>query len=186
MLSFKTTHAIQILDLLQRNEEGLSVTNIRNHFLFLPNGAIISNIVWQLSVGKLIGSVSAGNSKYRIITNLNDITLEQLVHIVDDTFVMGTPVGFLYWQIDYLNSHPRIAEVEQQLQEQIKSTLRSITVAELLKQQNTRKQENPQKQHKVKQVQTPIQQNTRKQPRTVKQVKTEKQQITTEHATATI
>ena len=212
MLSFRTTYAIQILDLLDHSSNGLSITDIRQQFLYLPSGTIISYIVRQLTLAKVVDNVSLGRgSRYRITSDLNAITLEQLVHIVDDSFVMGTPVGFLYWQVNYLNTHPRISEFEQQLEEQVKSILRSITVAELLKRQESIQHSDEtqlqsavqlqsqdsvqspvetelQRQNTQKQRQTVKKQitTTQKQPRTVKQEKKDKQRITADHATATI
>ena len=134
MLSYRTTHAIQILDLLQQSKDGLSVTNIREHFLFLPAGTIISHIVRQLVIAKFICNVPAGGSKYRVIPDLNEITLEHLTRAVDDRLVLGAPVGFPYWQASYLKTHPHIHKMEQKLADQVTRTLNSITVGELLKQ----------------------------------------------------
>ena len=143
MLSYKTTHAIQILDLLQRSKDGLSVTDIRKRFLFLPAGTIISQIVRQLVIARFIGNIPASSSRYQVLANLDDITLETLTRAVDEKPVLGAPVGFHYWQPNYLKARPRIQKIEQELSDQLTRILKSITVGELLKQPDKKGKPNP-------------------------------------------
>jgi len=132
MLSYKVTYAVQILDLLQRSNEGMSLMDIRNHFVFLPSTLVISDITKQLADGQLISLPTSRNNKYHIKLRLDDITLHTLSHVVDGKLVFGTPVGFNYWQMGYLSKCPLIGEIEQQLESHVSEVMKSMTVGELL------------------------------------------------------
>ena len=133
MLSCKTTYAIQILDLLMQNKEGMSLSEIRNHFIFLPNKSFISDIVKRLEAGCLICNALPTGTRYYIVSDMDTVTLDELIRIADENIVFGTPAGFMYWQPGYLNVHPLIGEVELQLEKKLKDTLKSITIGKLLK-----------------------------------------------------
>ena len=132
MLSYKTTHAIQILDLLRQSKEGLSLSEIRDHFVFLPSKSFISDIVKKLEAGCLICNALPSGTRYYIVSDLNNVTLEELTRIVDEVLILSTPVGFSYWQSGYLKSHPRIDKVEQQLEVGITRIMRSVTIGRLI------------------------------------------------------
>ena len=132
MLSYKTSYAIQILDLLKQSREGMSLIDIRNRFIFLPSKSFISGIVKQLESGRLICNASPKGTKYHIMSNLNEISLEDLVRLVDTDLVIGAPVGFLYWQPDYLKSRHHIEKVEKHLEDKISEIMHSVTIGKLL------------------------------------------------------
>ena len=132
MLSCKTTYAIQILDLLWQSEKGMSLTDIRTHFISLPNKLLLTGIVRRLKSGRLVRNASSRGGVYRLACDLNDITLDDLTRVVDDALVLGTPVDFLYWQEDFLKAYPRIARVEESMQEKIAHMMKSVTIGKLL------------------------------------------------------
>jgi len=138
MLSFKTTYAIQILDALRKNQEGLSVKQLRERFLLLPAGTLISETVRLLEAGRLICNVSPymGRRKYRLMVALDSLTLYDLACAVDSRLVLGTPVGFSYWTPGYAERHPQIAVLEQQLEQGVKQILQFISVKKLLEGQD--------------------------------------------------
>ena len=132
MLSYKTTHAIQILDLLRQSKEGLSLSEIRDHFVFLPSKSFISDIVKKLECGSLICNALPSGTRYYIVSDLSNVTLEELTRIVDEVLVLSTPVGFSYWQPGYLKTHTRIDKVEQQMEAGISKIMRSVTIGRLI------------------------------------------------------
>ena len=131
MLSFKVTYAIQILDMIRQSSNGMSLSDLRERFMFLPNGLVISDITKQLLISRIIYNLSSQSSRLYIRVNLNEITLSDLSQIVDDKLVLGTPVGFSYWRDSYLDAHSRIKEVETYLESQTSKILKSVTIAEL-------------------------------------------------------
>ena len=137
MLSFKVAYAVQILDLLRQSKEAMSITSIRDHFVFLPSTSFISGIVRQLDSGRLICNTlpSGGISRYCIMVSLSEITLADLSRIVDDELVLGSPVGLRYWGPGYLIKYPHIKVVEQQLESQVTNYMTSITIEKLLAEQ---------------------------------------------------
>ena len=132
MLSFKVTYAIQILDLLREHEEGLPVSDIRDHFPFLPVGTIISGLVRQMELARLIRRPSATDKRLRVNVSLNDLTLHELVQIMDSEVVLGQPVGFRHWPFGYLDTRPRVVEVEQGLENALFGVMKTVTIAGML------------------------------------------------------
>ena len=133
MLSYKVTYAIQILDLLRQNNEGMSLLDIQSRFIFLPSKSFISGIIKQLEVGRLICNASPHRgTRYYIMSNLNDVTLDDLVRIIHDELVLDTHVGFIYWQAGYLKDHPNIIKIEQQLEDKMTEIMKSVTIGKLL------------------------------------------------------
>jgi len=133
MLSFKVTYAIQIFDLLQQCEEGISVSDLRKHFPLLPTGTIISDTVHQMELANLIGKPSSRNNKYRIKVALNNLTLYELVQAMDnEILVLSYPVGFRYWSYGYLDNRPNIVATERKLETALIDVMRKVTVGELL------------------------------------------------------
>ena len=138
MLSFKVTYAIQILDLLRTSKNSISMSELRDRFSLLPSKTTISDIVHQLDAGRLICNTSLPGAvnRYRIMVGLNEITLSDVSRIVvGSKLVFGTPVCFPYWYPGYSESYPRIAEVEQQLENMVTEFMKSITIEEILAKQ---------------------------------------------------
>ena len=135
MLSFKVTYALQILDLLQKHKDGINILDLRKSFPFLPVETIITDIVHRLNTVCLIAKPGSRDNRYRINVSLSDLTLYDLSQFMDGAPVLGNPVGFRYWSYGYLDSRPYISDIEQQLRDQIIDTMKSVTVAELLKEQ---------------------------------------------------
>ena len=131
MLSVKTTYALQILDILLRNENTMNISDIRNRFPFLPATTFISTLVNKMEVAQLIARPSGGR-KYYIKKPLNELTLYDLVAIVDEAVVLGPPVGFRYWPFSYLDNHANIASLENSLEVAVCDLMKSVTVEELL------------------------------------------------------
>ena len=141
MLSFKVTYAIQIFDLLQKHKEGMNISDIRDHFPLLPVCTIISNLVRQMELARFVCRLSSTDRRLRVNVSLNELTLHELVRSMDDEMVLGQPVGFRRWPFSYLEDRPRIVEIEQQLEEQVTSTLKSVTIGELLTRQEEKKEQ---------------------------------------------
>ena len=137
MLSFKVTYAIQILDMLRGSDIGRSIADIRDHFSFLPTRAFVAGLVRQMETGRLICNTSLPGtcSRYRIMVGFGEVTLYDLSHIVDGALVMGAPIGFRYWSPGYLNTYPHIKEVEQQLESRMREFMESVTIEDILVQQ---------------------------------------------------
>ena len=131
MLSVKTTYALQILDILLHHENAMNISDLRNRFPFLPATTFISTLVNKMEVAQLISRPSGGR-KYYIKKSLNELTLYDLVAIVDDAVVLGQPVGFRYWPFRYLDNHTNIASLENSLEVAVCDLMKSVTVEELL------------------------------------------------------
>ena len=134
MLSFKVTYSLQILDLLLKHKDGINVSDLRKSFPFLPVGTIISDLVQRMYTSSLL-SKSSRDNRYRLNVSLSDLTLYDLSQFMDGDLVFGNPVGFRHWSYGYLDSRPHISDIEQQLRDQVIDTMKSVTVAELLKEQ---------------------------------------------------
>ena len=134
MLSFKVTYAIQVFDLLQKHKEGVSISDIRDHFPLLPVCTIISGLVRQMELARFVCRSSSTDRRLRVNVSLNELTLYELARGMDDKMILGQPVGFRHWPFGYLDDRPRIMEIEQQLEDEATRTMKSITVGELLKQ----------------------------------------------------
>ena len=134
MLSIKTTYAIQILDALRQSREGLSVQQLRERFVMLPAGTLISDTVRQMEAGRLICNVSPSprGRRFRVMAALDQLTLYDLAKVVDTRVVLGTPVGFSYWSPGYGERHPMIMETEQELEQTVVKLLQSTSVGSLL------------------------------------------------------
>ena len=134
MLSIKTTYAIQILDALRQSREGLSVQQLRERFLLLPVGTLISDTVRQLEAGRLICNVSPSprGRRFRVMAALDRLTLYDLARVVDSRLVLGTPVGFSYWAPGYTEHHPQITALDQQIEQSVMQILQSTSVEALL------------------------------------------------------
>ena len=139
MLSYKVTYGIQILDLLQQSKGGMSLREIREHFVFLPSRIFISEIAKQFEARRLISKVSSHSNKYKLMFSVDEITLYALSKVVDGELVFGTPVGFSYWHSGFCNTYPQIEEYEKQLEKKISELLKSITVGDLLAQRTVNK-----------------------------------------------
>ena len=131
MLSFQTTYAIQILDLLQQSEDEMSVSDIHTHFTYLPTRTIITDVVRSMEIGELIRKISGRDRRLRIAVSLSKMTLYDLILIMDGKIEFGKPVCFPHWYSDYLRRRPHVAEMERELEEKITAVLRTVTVAEL-------------------------------------------------------
>ena len=131
MLSFQTTYAIQIFDLLQQSEGGMSVSEIHTHFTYLPTRTIITDVVRSMEIGELIRKISGRDRRLRIAVSLSKMTLYDLILIMDGKIEFGKPVCFSHWYSDYLRRRPHVAEMERELEEKIAAVLRTVTVAEL-------------------------------------------------------
>ena len=94
MLSFQTTYAIQILDLLQQSEDGVSVSDIHAHFTHLPTRTIITDVVRSMERGEVIRRVSGRNMRLRIDVSLSKLTLYDLILIMDGKLEFGKSVCF--------------------------------------------------------------------------------------------
>ena len=132
MLSFKVTYAIQILDLLHRNKEGILISDIHSSFPYLPSRTIVSDTVRLMEKGGVIRKISERNRRLRIAVPLSDLTLYDLSQVMDGGIGLGKSVGFNRWYFGYLETHPHIAETEQRLEDSIASEMRTITVAGLI------------------------------------------------------
>ena len=132
MLSFKVTYALQVLDLLQHSPNGMTLGELKDQFLLLPSGTIISDTVKQLESGRLICNISPKGKRYRVMSSLNDISLYDLVHLMDGKILLGKQIGFDYWPANYLKTHPQIAEVERQLEESVAGITKMVTVGKLI------------------------------------------------------
>ena len=132
MLSFKVTYSIQILDCLRKKEKGLTLTELRNHFIFLPTGTIISDLVLQLRRHNLVTTVSGSSSRLCLNCNLEELSLHTLICAVDEKFVLGQPVGFSYWTPGYLSNHPEIDNIQSQMTEQITEITKNTNVGRML------------------------------------------------------
>ena len=134
MLSIKTTYAIQILDALRQSREGLSVQQLRERFVMLPAGTLISDTVRQMEAGRIICNVSPSprGRRFRVMAALDQLTLYDLAKVVDSHLVLGTPVGFHYWQTGYLENYPRITKVDKHLEDKTAEMMRSVTIGTLL------------------------------------------------------
>jgi len=136
MLSFKATYAIQILDLLRFSEGGRSLSDIRDHFSYLPTRAFVSGLLRQMEVGRLLCNTSlpGTSSRYRIMVGLREISLYDLSLIVDGVHVTGSPIDFGYWRPGYLTSYPHIKEVEQEFEILVREFMESVTIEDILDQ----------------------------------------------------
>jgi len=132
MLSFKVTYAIQILDILRHHDDGLLISELRNRFILLPNGTLISDMVRQMEAMRLIGCASSNSRRYRILVPIDKLTLYDLVRVMDDPIVLGTPVGFDYWSPGYIEARPHIADIENWMEESVATMMKGITIEELM------------------------------------------------------
>ena len=141
MLSYKVTYGIQILDLLQQSKRGMSLSEIRAHFIFLPSRIFISDITKQFESHRLISKISSHSNRYKLMFSVDEITLCALSKVVDGELVFGTPVGFNYWHLGYCNAHPQIEEYEKQLGKEVSELLKSTTVGDLLAKKEKQKRQ---------------------------------------------
>ena len=132
MLSFKVTYALQLLTVVSQSDCGLSIMDLRNRFTLLPSGTIISAIVRRLESGGIIGRLTPRDNRYCLLVSLDDLTLYDLVCLLDGRLVLGSSVGFDYWSPGYLDDHPYIVDIDSHLEAHLSGLLQSVTVGHLL------------------------------------------------------
>ena len=134
MLSFRVSYSIQILSLLQCNEKGMTTGELRNHFYLLPQSTIISGLLRRLHTAGIIGKVNPSSSRYELQTDLTSLTLDTLITALEEKLVFGQPVCYPYWHPGYLDTHPQITELGQEMQKRIIELTEKSTLGALLEQ----------------------------------------------------
>ena len=136
MLSFRVSYSIQILSLLQSNEKGMTTGELRNHFYLLPQSTLISGLLRRLHTAGIIGKVNPSSSRYELQTDLTSLTLDTLITALEEKLVFGQPVCYPYWHPGYLDTHPQITELEEEMHSCITELTETATIGELLDKHN--------------------------------------------------
>ena len=134
MLSFQTTYAIQILDLLCRSEHGMSISELHTCFFRLPTRTVVTDVVRLLKKGGVIRQVSDYDRRLRLAVPLGDLTLYDLILVMndEDKIGLGKPVCFARWYLGYDETHSCIRAVEEHLEAEVSKITQAIIVADLI------------------------------------------------------
>ncbi|MCD7940395.1 MAG: hypothetical protein LUH50_10220 [Bacteroides intestinalis] len=135
MLSYNILVAIQLLHVLQKSEKrALSITELKQECLYHDSGSTTGRIVRILCKEGWVESNC--KYKYRLIADLPQKSLLDLVMIIDNRVQMYGTMGYELWGMTAQRELLHAIEMNERLRRDFITRLENINLSELFAQEN--------------------------------------------------